>query len=117
MSTTTERPNADTLTAIKTRRSIKEYLPTEIPKEWIEELIAQEKTRGIPASKIILAGFSQGCAMALETGLCRHAALRAGAAARRAGLRASAGDQPGLGRAEVRRVETSRENPRHDSDL
>lgn len=38
-------------------------------KEWIHELIAQEKSRGIPANKIFLAGFSQGCAMALETGL------------------------------------------------
>ena len=35
----------------------------------IAELIAQEKARGIPADKIILAGFSQGCAMALETAL------------------------------------------------
>ncbi|RJX32999.1 MAG: carboxylesterase [Oxalobacter sp.] len=39
-------------------------------KEWIEELIAQEKERGIPANQIFLAGFSQGCAMALETALC-----------------------------------------------
>lgn len=39
-------------------------------REWIEELIAQEKARGIAANKIFLAGFSQGCAMALETGLC-----------------------------------------------
>ena len=37
----------------------------------IEALIAHEKTRGIPASRIVLAGFSQGCAMALMTGL-RH---------------------------------------------
>lgn len=36
----------------------------------IEELIAQEKSRGIAADQIILAGFSQGCAMALETALC-----------------------------------------------
>lgn len=39
-------------------------------KAWIEELIAREKARGIAANKIFLAGFSQGCAMALETGLC-----------------------------------------------
>ncbi len=39
MATTTERPLADALTAIKTRRSVKEYLPTEIPREWIEELL------------------------------------------------------------------------------
>ena len=35
----------------------------------IEKLIAREIARGIPASKIILAGFSQGCAMTLQTGL------------------------------------------------
>lgn len=39
MASTTERPLEDALTAIKTRRSLKEYLPTEIPKEWIEELL------------------------------------------------------------------------------
>ena len=39
MTTTTERPLADTLTAIKTRRSVKEYLDTDIPREWIEELL------------------------------------------------------------------------------
>ena len=37
----------------------------------IEALIDREKSRGIPASRIVLAGFSQGCAMALLTGL-RH---------------------------------------------
>ena len=37
----------------------------------IEALIAREKTRGIPAERIVLAGFSQGGAMALQTGL-RH---------------------------------------------
>jgi phospholipase/carboxylesterase len=35
----------------------------------IELLIASEKARGIPAERIILAGFSQGCAMTLQTGL------------------------------------------------
>jgi phospholipase/carboxylesterase len=43
----------------------------------IEALIAREKERGIPASKIILAGFSQGCAMTLQTGL-RHPEKLAG---------------------------------------
>ena len=43
----------------------------------IEALIAREKARGIPANRIILAGFSQGCAMALQTGL-RHAEPLAG---------------------------------------
>lgn len=37
----------------------------------VEELIAREKERGIPANRVVLAGFSQGCAMALLTGL-RH---------------------------------------------
>ena len=37
----------------------------------VEALIAREKARGIPAERIILAGFSQGCAMTLQTGL-RH---------------------------------------------
>ena len=37
----------------------------------IEALIAREKTRGVPAGRIVLAGFSQGGAMALQTGL-RH---------------------------------------------
>ena len=43
----------------------------------IEALIANEKARGIPASRIVVAGFSQGCAMALMVGL-RHAEALAG---------------------------------------
>ena len=43
----------------------------------IEEIIANEKVRGIPASRIVVAGFSQGCAMALMVGL-RHAETLAG---------------------------------------
>lgn len=43
----------------------------------VEALIAKEKARGIPASRIVLAGFSQGCAMTLQTGL-RHAEKLAG---------------------------------------
>ena len=43
----------------------------------IEALIAREVERGIPASRIVLAGFSQGCAMTLLTGL-RHAEPLAG---------------------------------------
>jgi phospholipase/carboxylesterase len=35
----------------------------------IEQLIEREKARGIQANRIILAGFSQGCAMALQVGL------------------------------------------------
>jgi phospholipase/carboxylesterase len=44
---------------------------------WIEEVIAREVERGLPASRIVLAGFSQGCAMALMTGL-RHPERLAG---------------------------------------
>lgn len=43
----------------------------------IEALIAQEVERGIPASRIVLMGFSQGAAMTLMTGL-RHARRLAG---------------------------------------
>jgi phospholipase/carboxylesterase len=43
----------------------------------IEALIAREKHRGIPANRILLAGFSQGGAIALHTGL-RHAESLAG---------------------------------------
>ena len=43
----------------------------------IEALIAQELERGIPASRIVLMGFSQGAAMTLMTGL-RHAQRLAG---------------------------------------
>ena len=35
----------------------------------IAQLIAREIARGISASRIVLAGFSQGCAMTLQTGL------------------------------------------------
>ena len=35
----------------------------------IQALIAHEVARGIPTERIVLAGFSQGCAMALHTGL------------------------------------------------
>ncbi len=43
----------------------------------VEALIAREKARGIPADRIILAGFSQGCAMTLQAGL-RHPEKLAG---------------------------------------
>ena len=43
----------------------------------IEALIAREKARGVPARRLVLAGFSQGGAMALQTGL-RHAERLAG---------------------------------------
>jgi len=43
----------------------------------VEDLIAREKSRGIPSARIVLAGFSQGCAMTLQTGL-RHPEKLAG---------------------------------------
>jgi phospholipase/carboxylesterase len=43
----------------------------------IEALVARERGRGVPASAIVLAGFSQGGAMALHTGL-RHPERLAG---------------------------------------
>ena len=43
----------------------------------IEELIAQEKSRGVAARRIVIAGFSQGGAITLQTGL-RHADTLAG---------------------------------------
>ncbi len=41
----------------------------------LEELLAREKARGIAANRIVIAGFSQGCAMALMTGLRHNEAL------------------------------------------
>jgi phospholipase/carboxylesterase len=43
----------------------------------VEELLEREEQRGMPAGRIILGGFSQGCAMALMTGL-RHKKRLAG---------------------------------------
>jgi phospholipase/carboxylesterase len=43
----------------------------------IEKLMTREKTRGIPASRIVLAGFSQGGAIVLQTAL-RHVERLAG---------------------------------------
>ena len=43
----------------------------------VEALLAREQSRGIASSRIVLAGFSQGCAMALLAGL-RHANRLAG---------------------------------------
>lgn len=45
----------------------------------VEDLLENEKSRGVPADRIVLAGFSQGCAMALLTGL-RHQQRLAGIA-------------------------------------
>jgi len=48
-------------------------------RELVEGLLAREQERGIPAHRIVLAGFSQGCAMSLLTGL-RHPQRLAGIA-------------------------------------
>ena len=45
----------------------------------IDQLIAREVARGVPAAKVVLLGFSQGCAMTLMTGL-RHGDRLAGLA-------------------------------------
>jgi len=45
----------------------------------VGELIAREVTRGVPVHRIVLAGFSQGAAIALGTGL-RHSSRLAGLA-------------------------------------
>ena len=45
----------------------------------VEELLEREKQRGMPAHRIVLGGFSQGCAMALMTGV-RHKERLAGIA-------------------------------------
>jgi phospholipase/carboxylesterase len=43
----------------------------------VGQLIEREESRGVPASRIVLAGFSQGCAIALGAGL-RHPQRLAG---------------------------------------
>jgi phospholipase/carboxylesterase len=41
----------------------------------VEALLAREEERGVPASRIVLAGFSQGAAMALHVGIRYHRRL------------------------------------------
>ncbi|HWH82329.1 MAG TPA: alpha/beta hydrolase [Burkholderiaceae bacterium] len=41
----------------------------------VDALIAAERGRGVAANRIVLAGFSQGCAMAFVTGLRHHERL------------------------------------------
>lgn len=48
-------------------------------RELVESLLVREEERGMPAGRIVLAGFSQGCAMALLAGL-RHGQRLAGIA-------------------------------------
>src|SRR4051812_48267961 len=69
----------------------------------VEALIAREKARGIAAERIVLAGFSQGCAMTLMTGL-RHAE-------RLAGLVGLSGYLPLAAKAEAERHDSNRDLP------
>ena len=69
----------------------------------IEELITNEKARGIPASRIVVAGFSQGCAMSLMVGL-RHAEALAG-------IVGMSGYLPLAGATAVERTEESLKTP------
>ncbi len=69
----------------------------------IEGLIAHEKARGIASNRIVIAGFSQGCAMALLTGL-RHTE-------RLAGIAALSGYLPLAASTEAERSEANRDVP------
>ncbi len=69
----------------------------------VEALIAKEKSRGVAAGRIVLAGFSQGCAMALMTGL-RHAE-------KLAGLVGLSGYLPLAGQLEAERHDANRATP------
>ena len=69
----------------------------------VEALLKREKERGIPANRIVLAGFSQGCAMALLAGL-RHGE-------RLAGIVGLSGYLPLAGKTEAERSEANRGTP------
>ena len=69
----------------------------------IEALLANEKARGIPASRMVVAGFSQGCAMALMVGL-RHAEQLAG-------IVCMSGYLPLAGKLAAERSEAGRKTP------
>jgi phospholipase/carboxylesterase len=58
-------------------RQIEDEAGIRASQQQVEALIRREEARGIPASRIVLAGFSQGGAIALHTGL-RHGARLAG---------------------------------------
>ncbi len=69
----------------------------------VEALIAREKARGIPASRIVLAGFSQGCAMTLQAGLRHPEKL--------AGLMCLSGYVPLADKVAAERTEASKQTP------
>lgn len=58
-------------------RQIEDETGIRASQQRVEALIRREEARGIPAARIVLAGFSQGGAVALHTGL-RHAEPLAG---------------------------------------
>ena len=69
----------------------------------VEALLARENARGIPHQRIILAGFSQGCAMALQTGLRQRQPL--------AGLMCLSGYLPIAAQAATEHTAESRPTP------
>ncbi|GLK98144.1 carboxylesterase [Achromobacter xylosoxidans] len=69
----------------------------------IQKLIARENARGIPTSKIVLAGFSQGCAMTLHTGIRLPEKL--------AGMMGLSGYLPLLDTAEAERNSANQDTP------
>ncbi|MTV41281.1 alpha/beta hydrolase [Duganella radicis] len=69
----------------------------------VEALIARENARGIPNQRIILAGFSQGCAMTLQTGLRQTEPL--------AGLMCLSGYVPIAAKAATEHTPASKQTP------
>lgn len=69
----------------------------------VRALIAQENVRGIPTENIVLAGFSQGCAMTLQTGLRLDEKL--------AGMVGLSGYLPLLDKADAERHPANRDTP------
>ena len=69
----------------------------------VEALIAREKARGVGADRIVLAGFSQGCAMTLMAGLRHHERL--------AGLVGLSGYLPLAAKVEAERDAANRDTP------
>jgi len=69
----------------------------------VEDLIAREVARGVSPSRIVLAGFSQGCAMVLLTGLRHHVRL--------AGIVGLSGYLPLAGRTAAERTAANQDTP------
>ena len=69
----------------------------------VEQLIARERERGVPASRILLAGFSQGGAVTLATALQRQTPL--------AGLIALSTYLPEIAQARARLVDGAQRQP------